>query len=473
MRLVIGALGHRAILDTLNSQRGEWEERHAAEVSLQPETSQQASLEGLDLIVFPGERVGDLIDQRLLYAIPESALHPPAPAEPEGAETAKPNDPLAFADVLPAFRDEVSRYGHDRPGLPLGGSALVLAYRRDALENQANLVAAKDADLTLQAPLTWDQLDALAKFLHGRDWDGDGQPEAGIALAWGDDPEGVGDAAYLARAAALGQHPDQFSLLFDSSTMQPRLTTQPFVEALEKLAALTAFGPPNAPQFDAEAARGAFRTGTVALLIDRAERVATWVDADHAATVGVAALPGSERVFDPSQEQWQPVSPPNRVSYLPFGGGWLVGIPASCTGVRREAALSFLKHLIGPDTSTRILADRDFPMLPTRSSQLGAGLPNPRSAPGVDPRLWGRAVADAFTAARVIPGLRIPEADQYLADLAKARVEAADGRLASEALAAAAKVWAERTKRLGVERQLWHYRRSLVRPSTPAEPPPR
>ena len=31
---------------------------------------------------------------------------------------------------------QVSRYGEDRMALPCGGSALVLAYRRDAFENE-------------------------------------------------------------------------------------------------------------------------------------------------------------------------------------------------------------------------------------------------------------------------------------------------------------------------------------------------
>ena len=49
-------------------------------------------------------------------------------------------------------------------------------------------------------------------------------------------------------------------------------------------------------RFDAAAARESFRTGKVAMLIDRAERAATW---SHGKPVGVAPLPGSDRVFEP------------------------------------------------------------------------------------------------------------------------------------------------------------------------------
>ena len=50
----------------------------------------------------------------------------------------------------------------------------------------------------------------------------------------GADAEGLGNATFLARAASLGQHPDQFSFLFDSDKMAPRIDTEPFVEALRR-----------------------------------------------------------------------------------------------------------------------------------------------------------------------------------------------------------------------------------------------
>ncbi|MGO8940057.1 MAG: hypothetical protein ACLQLO_24055, partial [Mycobacterium sp.] len=71
------------------------------------------------------------------------------------------------------------------------------------------------------------------------------------------------------------------------------------------------------------AARASFRTGKVAMLIDRAECAADW---SHGKPVGIARLPGSDRVFEPIRKQWNAFSPPNAPSYLPQGGGWLIGI---------------------------------------------------------------------------------------------------------------------------------------------------
>lgn len=473
VRLVVGALGDASILETVNTQRVEWEEKQGAEVTLQPKRNNPLSTEGLDVVIFPGDRMGELVDRKDLYLLPDSVLRPPAPRDSEEKKPAEESDPLAFSDVIPAFRDQIIRYGDDCVGLPYGGSGLVLVYRRDAFESPANLAAAKDAKIALEPPKTWEQLDALAKFFHGRDWDGNGSPDSGIALAWGADPEGLMNATFLSRAAALGLDRDQFSFLFDSSNLEPRIASPPFVDALEAVNRLQEYGPANAKALDAEAARDAFRAGTVALLIDRAERASRWGDPKKPFPIGVAALPGSDALYDFDRGAWTKSSQINRVSYAPLGGGWVAGIPASCKGRQREAALDLLKNLTGPEVSSRILGDRAFPMLPTRSSQLGAGLPDPRSAPGVDPRQWGRAVSDTFTAARVVPGLRIPGADEYLADLSKARLAAAAGKPADVALKEAAQAWMERNKKRGLERQLWHYRRSLNRAVTTPEPPPR
>jgi multiple sugar transport system substrate-binding protein len=319
----------------------------------------------------------------------------------------------------------------------------------------------------LELPGTWEQLDALARFFQGRDWDGDRNPDHGIALVLGPDPERVGDATFLSRAASLGQHPDHFSFLFDSEKLTPRIATAPFVEALRGLIALKSAGPLGMDRFDAGAARESFRTGNVALLIDRAERAATW---SHGKPIGVAPLPGSDRVFDPSVKAW--VSPPrrNEPSYLPAGGGWLVGVRGGLSATQLDAAIDFAKYLANPENSNRIRAERAFPMLPCRTSQMGQGLPDPTAAPDVDARLWSGAVSRTF-AGRVVPGLRIPDAGGYLDDLAKGRAAALAGEDPQKALDQVARDWATRTQTRGPKRQLWHYRRSLNLRATSSQPP--
>lgn len=445
-----GAVGDPRLLDLIAPQRGEWQAGRGAELSLKAGETKPADARSLDVILFPAESVGDLVDAEALAGLSESTIRTPSAA-------ALPDEKLDFDGIAACLRDEVAKYGDERVGLPIGASSLVLVYRREAL-------------IGVPPPTTWEQLDALAKSLNGRDLDGDGTPEAGISLALGVDGEGVGDAIFLCRAACLGLRPDRYSFLFDAETMEPRVASAPFVEALRRLVALEEFGPAGMPRADAEAARSAFREGRSALLIDRAERASRWTDPKRPRAVLVAPLPGSSRVFDPDKGEYENASTPNRVNVLPGGGGWLAGVSASATGARREAALDLVKYLCVPETSQRLLADRSLAMSPTRAEQMGRG---PRLAAGVDPRSWGDALRRSLAGPRVVAGLRMPGAAGYMADLGKARAAAAGGTDAEAALKGVAAAWSRRVDAYGRRRALWHYRRGLVAPPTSPTPPPR
>jgi multiple sugar transport system substrate-binding protein len=475
-----------ALLEAVRAQSGEWQEQTGASLVIHPEPVAAAEAADYDVVIYPGDRLGDLIEAAALATIPEAAIRSVEflPLGPDEAPTvsadveldAPKRDPLDFSDVALPIREQGGKYGEDRMGLPLGTTALVLVYRRDAFGSEANRTAAQEAGLRLEPPQTWEELDALAQFFQGRDWDGDGAVDSGLAVALGpDDAEGVALTAYLARATALGQAPDQYALLFDADgpDLEPRIETPPFVEALTAVAAWRDVGPPEMISFDAAAARAAFRDGRTAMLIDLAERATQWTDPRRPAPVGVAALPGSPRVFDPMRSIWLEPERLNIASYLPTGGGWFAGIGSTAEGLRRQAALDFLRMIASPETAAAIVSDPAFPMLPVRNSHLGLGLPDPRSALGVDSRGWGQAVNDTINAPRVVIGLRIPEADGYLADLDAARVAAVRGEDPAAALAQAASAWRKRTARLGPPQQRWHYRRSLNRLSTESQPPPR
>lgn len=458
--LTVAAVGDPAAASAVRAWKTTWERDTKATLAIVEGAVEPTDLKGADVVIFAGDRLGDLVDAQALAILLDKDIRSPAPVGKEKP----PADPLAFADVLPPFREHVSKYGEDRIGLPLGGSGLVLIYRRDAFESQANKKAAEAAGLTLAPPKTWEDLDALVAFFHA-------QTGQGIAVPFGKDEEGVGDAILIARAASSGLHPDHYALLFNPDTLEPRLASPPFVFALEAIAKWKAFAPEKAETFDAEAARAAFRGGKATFLIDRAERASKWTDPKTPLSVVVASLPGSKRVYEPGLKEWQELPSPNRVTYLLRGGGLLVGITSKGEATNRAAALDFVKSLAGPETARLLLIEPDYPLIPDRNTQLSAGLPDRRSALSVDPQSWGVAVAQTLTAARVVPGLRIPRTDLYLAALTNARVAAISGTPAESALADAAKAWSEISAKLGVKRQLWHYRRSLNTLITDSEPP--
>ena len=183
-KVVVAAVGDPAILATVAAQRGEWTATRGA-----------SSRSGgpVDPVAPGGRRPG--LPRRSARR-PRRRRRPGGPARSGGPPPRPPGrpeegvgrtrrreesaaDPLRFADVVPAFRDQVSKYGSDRMALPYGGTALVLVYDRAAFEGAANREAAEGGGADARAPRTWEQLDALARFFQGRDWNGDGSADHG------------------------------------------------------------------------------------------------------------------------------------------------------------------------------------------------------------------------------------------------------------------------------------------------------
>ena len=347
---------------------------------------------------------------------------------------AGPVESFQYKDIAPVFRDHVARYGEELVALPYGGSVLVIVYRQDAFRRDANQKAAKEAGLGSQPPQSWKDFEALARFFQKRDWDGDGSIDFGVALALGEDTDGLASSTFLARAIGPGLHRDYYSFLFDTDSMAPRLQSPPFVEALESLVSLRDSG------------RRAWRSSMPRLPVKRFIR----------ATLPCSSIvPNGQRpghmvsLLDPAFFLIKPGLCPgpedlgrNLHSEQPVlsADRWraAIGVRSGLEGPKLEAAIDFARFLADPENSNRIRSERRFAMLPFRIGQMQQGLPDPTSAPDVDVRLWSDAVSRTLLAARVVPGLRIPEAGGYLDDLTKGRLAALKGESAEKTLAAVA-----------------------------------
>lgn len=432
-----------------------------------------------DVLVFPAERLGELMDAGRLAKLPESLFRQPAPAAGQGASSAEGGTPPAApADVedgswVPGVFPEpyvrrVARYGKDLVALPYATSTLVLAYRRDAFEKPEVRQAAEQAGIKLEAPATWEELDALARFLNGQDWDGDGKPGAGLAAALKDDPrERLAGELFVARAASLGQHPDQYSFLFDYDSMEPRLGLPLFAEALKGVAGWKEAGPEGCAGFDAEAARAAFREGKAAMLLDRAEMAARWTDPANPHPVLVARLPGSARVYNAMIKEYGESNPADSAVVLPGGGGWLVGVSSTLDAKETEAAIGLAKVLAGKEAAALVGRDSAHPALSVHTDINS----RPAPIPGVDSRSWSRAVLRILGSTRSRPGLRLPEAESYAADLDGAVARAAAGEAPEAVLADLTSRWSGRVAAGGKERLRWHYCRGLNDVHTEESPP--
>jgi ABC-type glycerol-3-phosphate transport system substrate-binding protein len=422
---------------------GEWEARTGATVSIaqcsrDDLTSAQAPR--ADAVIYPSAELSALaIDDRLA----------PLPA-------AVVDDPqLKWDDVFPAIRYHETTWNERIVAVPYGSPVLVCYYRADLFEQFAR-----------RPPETWSQFQELAAFFADRTNLAEAAPPADRPWCGAIEPLAPGWAGVvlLARAASYAKHPYFHSTLFQIDTMQPRIDAPPFVRALEELAASSKFGPTGPARYDPGAAREAFWRGecAVALTWPRGTRGGK-LDQERAenAVAGFCQLPGSDQVFDPADERWEP-RPDSQVRHVP-----LLSIAGRLGSVLRgtpheAAAAQMLLSLASAEWTDRLAGAGDATTL-FRADQVRA------------PRKWVEREADAAAAARyaavveqalsseeALSALRLPGRARYLAELDKAVEQALSGQQSpADALRAAAAQWQAITAELGVDRQRRAYRLSL------------
>ena len=131
--LRVGAIDDVPILAGVAPQCGEWKASRRGDVLIRDEPIALQSVTEVDILLFPADRLGSLVDAGVLAKIPNEAVFPPKPAETEAGDERRraqdeKNSPVVDVfqcmDIAPAYREQVSRYGPDRLALPCGGSAL-------------------------------------------------------------------------------------------------------------------------------------------------------------------------------------------------------------------------------------------------------------------------------------------------------------------------------------------------------------
>lgn len=427
---------------------GEWRAARGAEVEV---VELAKSVDGklpelpadLDVLLIRGDRLGEMVDRDVIENLGELDAD--------------------WATRPPVFEETVSRYGPVRYAVPIGTSALVLAYREDVFAEPGMKSELEKAGIAFP-PATWEEFDKLIALLVGR------SPEPiAMATVRGPNDELPLDLL-LARATAVGKHKDYFSFLLGLDEAVPRIASEPFVESLDRI---VKWRRTPGPSVMPEGARAAFRNGQANLLIDYAENASKWAEAGSAAKIGVAPLPGSVRVYDPDRREYTKQLPPNLSAWLPRGGGYLAVMNKGRSAGQADAVRDFLKYLAGDATATAWASDARMPMLSTRDAVLAQGFVDPRIAPRVAGGAWGEAILKQIGSPNYVVGLRVPEARTLMDSMGKAVEAAFQGTPASKALTDAAAAWEKTIAQYGPQRMQWHYGRSLVKPLTDPEPPQR
>ncbi len=402
----------------------------------------EQQLSRIDVVIYPAGLLGELAERNLIQPLPDEFLRSP--------ETARD-------DILPLDRRPLVSWGDSVYAVSLGSPQLVLMYRADIFQK-----------LNLEPPKSWLEYQQLADRLADRKLLGDLAPPD--AEPWTATAEPLADGwagqLLLARAAAYVRHPSSLSSEFHFITMKPLIDREPFVRALNELAAASkAAGKVERTLTPHEAFRRLL-DGHCAMAIGWPSRESdnnAKADDSPQMNVGFTPLPGAIEVFNFTEQKWMRAADNSTVSVPLLGvDGRLCSVSRNAAGSR--TAFRLIALLTGREQSTQVAPQSRHTTM-FRASHLSQPLAwtdsqlNAESA-----RSYAAALDEIHMSTIWLHSIRIPGRDRYLSELDRAVNEVLDGKATSnDALSAAAKRWDEITAVLGTEAQRKAYMRSLER----------
>jgi len=419
----------------------QWQPEMAGEISVESSSWEQFradSRPAVDLLVYPVRRLGHLAERGQLVELTDRELD---------------MEEVARRDLLRGVMRRSCRWGRETVALPLGIRVPLVVYRADAFR-----------ELELEPPRTWADYLTVAKrlsadkraaaFLRPKEPESDAQGAVGSLVI---EPAAPGDAAImlLLRAAAYAKHPNHYSVLFDLSTMEPRIDEAPFLRALEEMLRAGA-----AVEVTADEALRRI-TGHRALLAVcwPHSRRSPEVPEDSPVEIGLATLPGSSEAFNWGTGEWEPLDSPRTVPVVNVGGR-LASIAAASR--QRRRAGETLAWLCGPTFGPRI-ARGSSAAGPVRVSHLEDPVVwLPAGVPATAEGDFAEAVRATHAAIDAVSLPRIPGQAEYMEALDRAVRSALSGEASPPAaLRTAADRWREITEEHGVAQQRKAYRASL------------
>ncbi|MDX8511239.1 ABC transporter substrate-binding protein [Mesorhizobium captivum] len=373
-------------------------------------------------------------------------------------------------DLVAYLKPPVGTWNGKQYRVTVDGDTHNFNYRTDVFSD-ADLAAAWKADSGDKAglaewgvPKTWQQVQAVTKFLKGKQVKG--QDVYGYLDApkpWG----GFGFYFLGSRATAYAKHPDDKAWLFDPDTMKPRVNNPAWVRAIQDV--IDALPSEPQDQINADPNQTAFSqflggTGSmVAWWGDVGSNVKTNDSSVVGDVTGFSILPGSDDVYNSKTGKWDKLaSGPNyapNCAYL----GWGVYVMARVDSdeKKKKAAWSAAAHLGGKDLSLWCAA---YPsgFQPYRNSHFN--IPEWVAA-GYDEAFissYLKSEGDSYNHPNAAIEPRIPGIFQYysaaediLANTFAGKMKAQEG---ADAIAAA---WEKLTDQIGRENQIKLYKASL------------
>ncbi len=313
-------------------------------------------------------------------------------------------------------------------------------------------------------PKTWQQVQAVTKFLKGQKIGGQNaygyldacKPAGGFTWYF-----------FASRATAYAKHPDDKAWLFEAGTMKPRLNNPAFVRAIQDV--IDALPSEPQGQINADLNTTGFKeflggTGSMcAWWGDIGSNVYTNAQSVVQDKVSFSILPGSDDVYNAKTGAWDKL--PSGPSYAPnmayLGWGIYVMATVDKDPVKQKAAWSVAAHLGGEDLS---LWTACYPsgFQPYRTTHfnvddwVATGYPKDFAA------AYLKSEADSYNHPNAAIEPRIPGIFQYYSaaedELAKAWAGQTDAQTTGNNIAAA---WEKITDGIGRANQIKLYQAAL------------
>ena len=375
---------------------------------------------------------------------------------------------LDMDDIVAYLQPPVGTWDGKQYRVTVDGDTHNFNYRTDVFAD-ADLAKAWDAEADKKGldkwgvPVTWQQVQAVTKFLKGKKFQGnDVYGYLDAPKPWG----GFGFYFLGSRATAYAKYPGDRAFLFDEN-MKPLVNNPAWVRAIQDVIDALPSEPPDQINADPNT------TGFSQFLAGTGSMIPWWGDIGSNAktnnasvigdTCGFSILPGSDDVYNRKTGQWEKLaSGPNyapNCAYL--GWGVYVMKRVDADPKKQKAAWSAAAHLGGKDLS---IWTAMYPsgFQPYRNSHFD--VPEWVAA-GYDEAFitsYLKSEGDSYNHPNAAIEPRIPgifqyysEAEDILSNIYAGKMKAQEG---ADAIAAA---WEKRTDQLGRDSQIKLYKASL------------
>lgn len=442
VKLTLAIHDDQPLADAIEKLAGEWQVQTGSElkvVRLEATSVEELKKTDADALIAASHLLGPLAEAEVIAPLERSMLEA---------------DPAKWNETFELPRLAEATWGRTLYGVSFGSPVLVCYYRPDLFEK-----------LGLEPPATWEAYRVAAEMLSDREklgnlvtvdadqWHATAEPYGGQWAA----------ITLLARAASLAKHRDNYSVLFNSRTMEPLVHFRPIRLALKQMTQAARYATSPDEATDPAAVRRLFWEGRVAMALTWPTATAELPESAEKSSVpmAVTALPGSQEVFNIDEGRWE-VREKDQSWQVP-----LLGI-AGRLGVvyknsKQQTAAARLLLWLSGSSSRPVPASRSHATTLYRTDQIR------RAEQWVEPSIspeaadhYAELTHETLQNEQWVFALRIPGRAEYLDALGKAvRSVLADEDSVETALNEASIEWSKITREKGEKEQLRAYRRSL------------